>query len=104
VKPRKISWWSVCHPIFYGVYGVHKLQIILPGRFVNAGTLVRNCGAVNVAPTQKEQPLSHGRGSSYIQTHERSWNEHKFGRGFRRDQKPKTYVLPRASSNLLYSN
>jgi hypothetical protein len=39
--------------LFYGVYGIRKVQMPLPGCCVSAGTLVRNYGATKMVPTQK---------------------------------------------------
>jgi hypothetical protein len=57
--------------------------------------------ATNVASTQKDQPLFSLYRKPHFETHERLWNEQKFGHGFRRGLKPSTTVLARASSNLL---
>jgi hypothetical protein len=47
------------------MYGFHKVPVPLPGRCVSAGTLVRNYGAENMAPSQenlssrrREYPIS----------------------------------------------
>jgi hypothetical protein len=62
-------------------YGVHKVQMPLPGRCVSACALVLNYGATNVAPTQKDQPLLSSNRRPHFQTHKQSWNEQKFGQG-----------------------
>jgi hypothetical protein len=71
------------------VYGVHKVNMLLPGRFLSASTLVRNYHATNLAPTQKYQPLLSPKRRPQFQTHKGSWNEHKFGHGYRKGPKPK---------------
>jgi hypothetical protein len=38
------------------VYGVHNLQVPLPGRWVIEGTLVLNYCATSVVPAQKDRP------------------------------------------------
>jgi hypothetical protein len=40
------------------VYGVRKVQMLLPGRCVSADALVRQHDATTVAPTQKEKLFS----------------------------------------------
>jgi hypothetical protein len=60
-------------------YGVHKVQTPLPGRRVNAGTLVVNYGAMNVAPTQKDQHLLLSKRKPHLLTLQWSWSEQKFG-------------------------
>jgi hypothetical protein len=83
------------------MYGVHKVQMSLPGRYVSAGALVLSYGATNVAPTQKDRPLLSWMRRPHVETHQRSWNEHKFFHGLRRGPKPRTTVLARVSRNLL---
>jgi hypothetical protein len=83
------------------VYGAHKVQMPLPGRWVSAGTLVRNYGATNLAPTQKDKPLLSSKRRPHFKTRKRSWNEQKFGHGSRGGPKPRTTVLARTSSNIL---
>jgi hypothetical protein len=39
------------------MYGVHKVQMPLPGPCISAGKLVGNYSATNVGPTQKDRPL-----------------------------------------------
>jgi hypothetical protein len=68
---------------------------------MSAGVLIRNYGATNVAPTQKDKPLLSLERRPHLQTHKRSWNERKLVHGSRRSPKPRTTVLARASSNLL---
>jgi hypothetical protein len=57
------------------VYGVHKIQMFLPGRYVNVGTFVQNYGATEVAPTQKDEHLLSSTRRPDFHTHKRSWNE-----------------------------
>jgi hypothetical protein len=53
----------------------------LLGRCMGAGILVRNYGAINVAPTRKDKPLLSSKRRPHFQTHKRPWNERKFGHG-----------------------
>jgi hypothetical protein len=39
------------------LFGVHKVQVSLPGRCLIADDLVRNYGAADMAPTQEESLL-----------------------------------------------
>jgi hypothetical protein len=50
---------------------------------MSVGTLVRNYGATNLAPTQKDKPLLSSKKGPYFKTYKRSWNEHKLGYGSR---------------------
>jgi hypothetical protein len=70
-----------------------------PGHCVSAGKLVLNYGATNMAPTLKDTPLLSSKGRPNLQTHTRSWNEHKLGRGSRRGSKPKTSVLAKTNKS-----
>jgi hypothetical protein len=54
---------------------------------MSAGTLMQNYDAINVAPTQKEKPLLSSKRRPHFETHWRSWNEHKLGRGSGSDVK-----------------
>jgi hypothetical protein len=38
------------------MYVIRKVESPLSGRCVSAGTLMRNYGATNMAPTQKDKP------------------------------------------------
>jgi hypothetical protein len=58
------------------VYSVHEVQMLLPGRCVSAGTPVRNYGATNVVPTQKDKPLLTSKRPPHFQTNKGSWNKH----------------------------
>jgi hypothetical protein len=51
------------------VYGVHKLQMPLPGRYVSTGTLLQSYGAKNMVSTQKDQPLSSSKRWTHFQTY-----------------------------------
>jgi hypothetical protein len=53
----------------------------LPGRCINAGTLMLNYGVKNVVPTQKDKPLLSSNGRPDFQTYKQFKNEHKLGRG-----------------------
>jgi hypothetical protein len=55
------------------MYGVHKVQIPLPGCFVSASTLLQNCGATNMVPTQKDKPFPLSTRKLHFKTHTRSW-------------------------------
>jgi hypothetical protein len=91
------------HSKWQSVYDVHKAQMPLLGRCVSAGTPVRNYGATNVAPTQKDRPLLTSKTSPHFQTNKRSWNKYILGHGSRRGAKPRTTVLARATSNSMDS-
>jgi hypothetical protein len=68
---------------------------------VSAGTLIRNYGATNSAPTQIDQPLLSSKKRSHFQTHKRSCKEHLLDHGSGRGPKPRMTALARTSSNLL---
>jgi hypothetical protein len=57
------------------VYGVHKVQMPLPGLCVSVGTLLRNYGATNVAPIRKDKRLLSSKSRPNFQTYKLSWNE-----------------------------
>jgi hypothetical protein len=69
----------------------------LPGCCVSAGTLMRNYGATNVAPTQKDKPLLSFKRPRF-QTYKPCWNEYKW---VPTELETKISVLASASSNLL---
>jgi hypothetical protein len=83
------------------VYVVYKVQMALPERCVSATTLVRNCGATNVARTQKDKPLLSVKTRPHLQTHKQSWNKYKLIHWFRWGSKLRTTVLSRTSSKFL---
>jgi hypothetical protein len=62
---------------------------------------VRNYGATNVAPTQKDKHLLSSKTRPHFQTHKWFWKEHKLGHGSEWGSKPSMTVLARASSKLL---
>jgi hypothetical protein len=72
------------------------------GRSLNAGTVILNYEAKNMAPTQKDQPLPSSKRWPRFQTHERTWNEQKYGHVPRGDPKRRISMLARPSSKLLY--
>jgi hypothetical protein len=83
------------------VYCVNKFEMPLLGLCVSAGTLMRNYGATNVAPTQEDRPLLSSKRRPRYRTRKRSWNEYELGDGSRWDRKPGTILLVMVSSNLL---
>jgi hypothetical protein len=78
-----------------------KYKMPLPRLCLSAVTFVLNCGAINVAPTQKDQPLFSWKWRPNFQTHKLPRNEHKLGHVSRRGPKPRTTVLARPNSNFL---
>jgi hypothetical protein len=107
---RSLNWQMSCVCLaevlfvvvkWQSMYRVHIIQIPLPRRRVSAGTLVRNYGATNMEPTQKDKPLLPSKRRPHFQTYKRSWSENKLGHVSRREPKPRTIVPERTSSKLL---
>jgi hypothetical protein len=78
-----------------------ELHIWLWVDCVSAGTLLRNYGAIKVAPAQNDRPLLSSKRRSHCRTHKRFWNKQKLRLGFRRGSKPKTILLARANIKVL---
>lgn len=73
----------------------------LPGNCMNGVTLVLTCSAINVKPTQKDQPLLSSKWGPQFHTHKWPWNKQKFVNKPWWDLKPRIPVLVRANSKLL---
>jgi hypothetical protein len=72
---------------YINVIHCSKVQLPLPGRCVNAATLVLNHGATNSAPTPKYQPLLSSKRRPHFRIYKRSWNEQIFGHGPRNQER-----------------
>jgi hypothetical protein len=78
--------------------------MLLRGPCESVGTPVRNYGAINMAPTQKDQPLLSSKRKPHFKTHKLHWNEQKFDHGSRRGPKTRTTVLAKAGLRIVVSS
>jgi hypothetical protein len=77
-----------------GVSSPHK-RVLLPGRCMSVGMLVRHCDGTNVEPNEKPNPSSRRRDptSKHINSLGTQKKKVKTGHGFRRAPKLRTSVL-----------